>query len=80
MLSEDSPSGEITFDESISNTILLQIPKNIPRTTNLDFGHFSLYAIQTDDSWIQIRETESQCFYILEIPVNDSDYIEIVGG
>ncbi len=74
--SEDFPSGKITFDESINDTILLQIPKNIPRITNLDFGS-SLYAIQTDGSWEEIKETESHCFYILEIPVNDSDYIEI---
>lgn len=74
--SEDYPNGKITFDESINDTILLQIPKSIPRTTNLDFGS-DLYAIQTDESWVQIKETESECFYILEIPVNDSDYVEI---
>lgn len=74
--SEDLPSGKITFDEPVNETILLQIPKSIPRITNLDFGS-GLYAIQTDGSWIQIKETESECFYILEIPVNDSDYIEI---
>ncbi len=78
--SGDFPSGEITFDKSITDTILLQIPKSIPRTTNSDFGHFGLYTIQTDESWIQIKETESQCFYILEIPVNDSDYVEISGA
>ncbi|MCV0367750.1 MAG: hypothetical protein K5798_10885 [Nitrosopumilus sp.] len=74
--SEYYPNGKITFDESINDTILLQIPKNIPRNTNLDFGS-SLYAIQTDGSWEEIKETDSNCFYILEIPVNDSDYIEI---
>ncbi len=74
--SEDFPSGKITFDKPIDETILLQIPKSIPRTTNLDFGS-GLYAIQTDGSWIQIKETESNYFYILEIPVNDSDYLEI---
>ena len=74
--SKNYPSGKITFDEPIHDTILLQIPKNIPRITNLDFGS-SLYAIQTDGSWEEIKETESDCFYILEIPVNDSDHIEI---
>ena len=78
--SEGFPSGKITFDEPINETILLQIPKSIPRTTNLDFGYFSLHAIQSDDSWIQVKETESECFYILEIPVNDSDYVEIVSS
>lgn len=78
--SENLPSGEITFDESINETILLQIPKSIPRITNLDFGHFSLFALQTDGSSPQIRETDSECFYILEIPVNDSDHIEIFGA
>ena len=75
----DLSRGEIIFDEPINDTILLQIPKNIPRTTNLDFGHFGLYAIHADESWVEIRETDSECFYILEIPVNDSDYVEIVG-
>ena len=74
--SENYPDGKITFDKSITDTILLQIPKNIPRITNLDFGS-SLYAIQTDGSWEEIKETESNCFYILEIPVNDSDHIKI---
>ena len=77
--SGDFPSGKITFDEPANETILIQIPKSIPRITNLDFGHFGLHAIQTDGSWIQIKETESECFYILEIPVRDSDYVEIVG-
>ena len=76
----DSPAGKITFDEPVNDTILLQIPKSIPRTTNLDFGHFSLYALQTDGSEFQIKETESECFYILEIPVKDSDFVEIIGA
>ena len=76
----DFPAGKIKFDESVNDTILLQIPKSIPRTTNLDFGHFSLYALQTDGSEFQIKETESECFYILEIPVKDSDFVEIVGA
>ena len=75
----DFPEGRITFDEPVNDTILLQIPKSIPRTTNLDFGHFGLYALQTDGSESQIKETESECFYILEIPVNNSDLVEIFG-
>ena len=74
---DDDSSSKIIFDKSMNETISLQIPKSMPRTTNLDFGHFSLHAIQTDGSWKEIKETESQCFYILEIPVNNSDYIEI---
>ena len=51
----------------------------MPRLTNLDFG-ISLHVIQTDGSWNEIKEIESNCFYHLEIPVNDSDYLEILGG
>ena len=73
----EGPTAIITFDKLMNEEISLQIPKSMPRITNLDFGHFSLHAIQTDGSWHEIKETESECYYILEIPVVNSDYIEI---
>ena len=78
--SEELELGSITLDQPVNSTIKISIPKEMPRLTNLDFGHFSLHAIQTDESWSQIKEIESNCFYHLEIPVNNSDYIEIIGG
>ena len=78
--SKELEFGNITLDQPVNSTIKISIPKEMPRLTNLDFGHFSLHAIQTDESWSQIKEIESNCFYHLEIPVNNSDYIEIIGG
>lgn len=78
--SKDLEFGSITLDEPINGTVKISIPKSMPRLTNLDFGHFGLHAIQTDESWNEIKEIESNCFYHLEIPVNDSDYLEIVGS
>ncbi len=77
--SKELDLGSITLDESINGTVKISIPKEMPRLTNLDFG-LSLQAIQTDESWSEIKEAESNCFYHLEIPVNDSDYVEIIGG
>jgi len=78
-LNWDKLDGSITLSEPFTGTVEIQIPKSMPRLTNLDFGT-SLHAIQTDGTWIEIKETESQCFYHLEIPVNNSDYVEIVGA
>ena len=72
--------GNMTLNESHDATIELTIPKSMPRLTNLDFGHFSLYAIHPDGIWYEIEEYESDCFYHLEIPVNYYDYVEIVGA
>ena len=78
-LNWDKLDGSITLSEPFTGTVEIQIPKSMPRLTNLDF-ETSLHAIQTDGAWIEIKETESQCFYHLEIPVNNSDYVEIVGA
>ena len=77
--SEELELGSITLNEPINGIVEITIPKAMPKFTNLDFG-LSLHAIQTDESWSQIKEIESNCFYHLEIPVNNSDHIEILGG
>ncbi len=74
------PSGTIVFDKVIKDTIHIQIPKEMPRTTNLDFG-VSLHARQSNgNSGLEIIQSESDCFYNLIIPVRNSDTIEILPG
>ncbi len=74
------PTGTIVFDKVITDTIHIQIPKEMPRTTNLDFG-FSLHAKQSNGhSGLEIKQSESDCFYNLVIPVRNSDAIEIISG
>lgn len=76
----DLPGGTLTLSDLHDGTIEMMIPKNMPRTTNLDFGHFSLFALQTNGSEYPIKETESWCFYTFQIPVYDSDSVEIFGA
>jgi len=75
--SGELPSGTITFDKLIKDNFILEIPKEMPRTTNVDFG-FGLYAIQFPrHAELEIRQFESDCSYFLEIPVRNSNKIEI---
>ena len=71
------PFGTILLDKIIRDTIYIQIPKEMPMTTNLDFG-VSFYAIQSPrHAELPIEQTESDCFYNLSIPVRNSDKIKI---
>jgi hypothetical protein len=74
--SESLPYGTITFDKRIDSDISIMIPKNIPRMMNLDFGT-SLAVFYPDMLVEQIKETETDCFYHLRIPVNNEDEISI---
>jgi len=70
------PHGTVTFDEKINTDINIMIPKNIPRTMNLDFK--SSMSVFYPNSLIEpIKETNVDCFYHLRIPVKDSDEINI---
>ena len=73
-------AGKITLKEPFTGKIELQIPKNMPRATNQHFGHFTYYAIQSDGSSPEILETKNQNYYVLTIPVKNSNSIEIVGA
>lgn len=73
------PSAQILFDSPINTTLKLHIPKNMPRTVNLDFGS-SLYVTYPEPQYKPILETESDCFYILDIIVKNADRIEIGSG
>lgn len=74
--SETGLLAKITFDKKLNDNITLHIPHDIPRLVNLDFGG-TLYAVQNDGSWEEIKETRTRCFSTFEIPVKNSDSIEI---
>lgn len=72
---ESLPHGIITFDQKVDSEINIMIPKNIPRTMNLDFG--SSLAVFYSNTLIEpVKETETDCFYHLRINVNDVDEIK----
>ena len=69
ILNWDSPhlsEGSVTLSEQYNGTIQIKIPKSMPRMVNVDFGS-TLNAIQTNGEWKIIKETESNCFYYLDI-------------
>ena len=74
--SKHLPHGKIIFDEPTTGTVEIKIPKNMPRTTNLDFKT-TLWALNSDNEESIIHETESECHYILLIDVKNSDKLEI---
>ncbi|MCE2507021.1 MAG: hypothetical protein J4F36_11280 [Nitrosopumilaceae archaeon] len=79
ILNWDSPhlsEGSVTLSEQYNGTIQIKIPKSMPRMVNVDFGS-TLNAIQTNGEWKIIKETESNCFYYLDIQIVNSDYVEI---
>ena len=69
------PEGEIFLNGVVNGTLGMQIPKNMPRTMNLDFGS-SLSTLHSSDL---IVELESECFYILEIPLG-TDHVVFGSG
>ncbi|MEX0862290.1 serpin family protein [Nitrosopumilus sp.] len=73
---ETLPYGTISFDDTVNTDINIMIPKNIPRKTNLDFGS-SMAVFYSDTLIVSIKETETDCFIHLRIPVNNADKINI---
>ena len=78
--SKDLDLGTIMFSKSMTGTLEIKIPKEMSRITNLSFGPINLFAVQQDRSTPEIIKSESNCFYILSIPVYESDYVEIIGA
>ncbi len=65
------PSGMVTLSEEFTGDVKLMIPKEMPRTMNLDFGS-SFYVFDRNakgygDS-AQVREYETKCEYVLVLP------------
>ena len=90
--SEALPEGTVTFSDPFTGLLEIQIPKNMPRTMNLNF-ETSLFLIVDDAVDGQhvfesentlyddrITETESECFYILSMSLENVKYFEIVTG
>jgi len=86
------PEGTVTFSEPFTGSLEIQIPKSMPRTMNLDFKT-SLFLITNDavdgqhvfesENMLyddRITETESECFYILSMNLENVEYFEIVTG
>ena len=68
------PEGEIILDEAINGTVTIQIPKNMPRTMNLDFGS-TLVPIRDQRTNI-ILESESACYYSVSFKFENNDHIK----
>ena len=68
------PIGEVSFENPFNGTLEIKIPKSMPRGMNLDFGS-SLLVVEPNYQSKNILETESECYYILSILVEDSDHM-----
>lgn len=68
------PEGEIILDEAINGTVTIQIPKNMPRTVNLDFG--STLAPINDQRTNIISESESACYYLVSFKFENNDHLK----
>lgn len=68
------PEGEIILDEAINGTVTIQIPKNMPRTVNLNFGS-TLVPINDQRTNI-ISESESACHYLVSFKFESNDHLK----
>lgn len=69
------PEGTVTLSEPYDGIIEMNIPKSMPRTMNLDFGT----ELVVEGRGIKpgsISETESECFYNIQLDFKNSDYLE----
>lgn len=69
------PEGTVTLSEPYNGIIEMKIPKSMPRTMNLDFGTeltVGGHGIKPGD----ISETETECFYHIQLNFKNSDYLE----
>jgi len=66
------PSGIVTLSEEFTGDVKLMIPKHMPRTMNLDFGSgffvFDTDVIPTQDNFVEVKEYETRCDYVLVLP------------
>ena len=72
------PEGTLTLSEQFTGEILIKIPKEMPRTVNLDFGTGWGLFYPNGEMNQNIKESDSTCFYFLELKLEDTDFVEFL--
>jgi len=77
--SKDLTGGRVNFNEPFTGTLEIQIPKSIPRLMNTDFEtSFFLEFYDNEKHDDTVIETESKCYYILSMNLENIEYFKII--